>query len=133
MYTFLHKKKINFLSNNFFQMYSCWFSKFITYLPWGHPNMNNTFSQTHTKQHRFIRQIHASTTYNFIQKHTYTMCTQDCTFITLYHQWIINTHTYTMCTQTCTFITLYHQWIIKTHTFTMCTQTCTFTHSIINE
>jgi len=48
----------------------------------------NNFSYIYTKQHRFIGQSQANTTYTFIQKHinkhlTYTMYKQTCTFIKL--------------------------------------------------
>ena len=50
----------------------------------------NNVSYIYTKQHRFIGQTQANTTYTFTQKHihkhsylTYTMYIQTCTFTTL--------------------------------------------------
>jgi len=50
-------------------------------------------SNIYTKQHRFIGQTQANTTYTFIQKHnhkhlylTYTMYIQTCTFTTLINE-----------------------------------------------
>ena len=53
----------------------------------------NNVSYIYTKQHRFIGQTQANTTYTFLQKHihkhlylTYTMYIQTCTFTTLINE-----------------------------------------------
>ena len=68
--------------------------------PSKHVNKYNKFSYMYTKQHRFIGQSQANTTYTFIQKHihkhsylTYTMYIQTCTFTTLYQLWIKRSNT----------------------------------------
>ena len=55
--------------------------------PSKHVNNTTFFSDKYTKQHRFIGQTQAHTTYTFLQKHihkhsylTYTMYIQTCTF-----------------------------------------------------